>query len=113
MEARSQGVCAVCGKGGPFEAHHVLERQELSRRGLPEFDTRGALRLCKEAVGNCHSRHTTATRRVKFSELTEENISYAFEALGPFAIDYLTRRYEVDDGRVEAALQRAEEVALP
>jgi hypothetical protein len=92
-EAKWQGVCAVTGKGGAFQAHHVVERQELKRRGLPEWDPRNALRLAPRA----HDRHTLAVRRVKTKELTDDNIEYAFEVLGDAAQDYLRRYYDDDE----------------
>lgn len=115
LEARSQRVCAVCQKATVFEAHHVVEKQELRRRGEPKFDTRNALRLCKPLHGkNCHSRHTTGTRRVKVSELTVDNLDYAFEVLGAYAYDYLRSFYADDDGRLAERLAlTGEAVAFP
>lgn len=118
LEARFQRACAVCGATGEFDPHHVVERQELRRRGLLEWDTRNALRLCKilgAAGGNCHSAHTTGARRVRLDQLLDENVDYAFEALGAFAYFYLRRRYVGEDARVEAAYMQAsaEEVAFP
>lgn len=118
LEARFQRACAVCGATGEFDAHHVVERQELRRRGLPEWDTRNALRLCQilgAVGGNCHSGQSTGLRRVRLDQLRDENLEYAFEALGAFAYFYLRRRYVGEDSRVEAAYMQAsaEEVAFP
>ncbi|MDQ1584508.1 MAG: hypothetical protein QOF36_2562 [Microbacteriaceae bacterium] len=105
MAAARQVVCAVCRRGGSFDSHHVIEKQELERRGLWKWDPRGALRLCKGALG-CHDQHTYkgGADRVPLAKLTTENIDYAFEVLGPFAYDYLKRRYSGEDPRVERRL---------
>jgi hypothetical protein len=57
LQARSQRVCAVCGHGGHFQAHHVVPKQWLRVNGFPEearCDTRNALRLCER----CHMQYT-------------------------------------------------------
>lgn len=122
LEAQSQKVCAVCGEVSVFDAHHVVERQELRKLKLPEWDTRGALRLCTSdprkmtIIGNqCHGGHTGGSRRVRLVELTDDNVSYAFEALGPYAYFYLLRRYTGHDDRVEDAYLKAtaEEIEFP
>lgn len=110
-EARHQRVCAVCHSPGAYDPHHVVEKKELKKRGLSEWDTRNALRLCKilgAPGGNCHSRHTTYTRLVKTGELRDENIEFAFEALGLYAYDYLRRHYDdsEEDPRVAEILER-------
>lgn len=101
-EARYQGRCAVCGSDGDFDAHHVVERQELRRRGLDQFPIGNSLRLCKR--GRCHDRHTSALARVPLTALTEGNLDYAFGALGAYAYDYLARRYAGADPRLEQRL---------
>ena len=55
--AGKQKRCAACGKRASFQAHHVLYRQHLRAEGLPQWDVRGALRVCDEIAGNCHARH--------------------------------------------------------
>lgn len=108
-EARYQRVCAGCGKGGEHQAHHVVDQQELRRRGLPEWDTRNALRLCPLYVpGSCHTGQTNALRRVKLADLTDDNVEHAFEMLGAYAYDYLHRHYDGDDDRIDRALREAE-----
>lgn len=108
LAAAAQVVCAVCRRGGSFDAHHVIEKQELERRGLWKWDTRGALRLCKGALG-CHDQHTYkgGDSRVPLAKLTSTNIDYAFEVLGAFAYDYLKRRYYGEDPRLERRLEEA------
>jgi hypothetical protein len=58
MAAAGQVVCAVCGRGGNFDAHHVIEQQELKDRGLWLWDPRNALRLCARPDMGCHQQHT-------------------------------------------------------
>lgn len=108
-EARYQGLCAVCGKGGAFHAHHVVDKNKLRKWGLSGnalYDTRNALRLCQEMGSverRCHFQHENCMRRVKTTELTDDNIRYAFEILGAHAADYLRREYDDvadPDGRI-------------
>lgn len=93
-EARWQAVCAVCGKPGAWQAHHVLYEQELDRRGVKPWDTRNALRICTEGRTNCHSRHHWKVRAIKTVELLDCNVLYVFEILGPYAADWLRRYYD-------------------
>lgn len=95
--ARDQKVCAVTGTRGPWDAHHVVERQWLRQRGLDEWDPRNALRVIKPV----HARHTSAVKRIPLRCLTEESVSYAFELMGLAAHPYLHRHYEGEDPRVE------------
>lgn len=108
-EATYQRVCAVCLKPGPFNPHHVVYEQDLVRHaglsGNQLYDTRNALRICTENVTNCHSRHHSRTRTIRTDELTDDNIAYAFEALGEWAADYLRRKY--DDSSVDLRIERA------
>lgn len=97
-EACHQERCAGCGsKTKPFQAHHVIYRQELRRRGLPEWDTRGARRVCEGPL-ECHvNHHSPNGPKIKTKRLTDENIEYAFESLGAYAYDYLRARYDDSD----------------
>lgn len=118
LEARAQRVCANCGRAGNFDAHHVVEKQELKSRGLPTHDTRGALRLCSPLWGkgsNCHGGQTSKLCKIPLAKLLDVNIEYAFEVLGASAYYYLRRHYVGEDARVEAAFMHAsaEEVAFP
>lgn len=90
-EARWQRVCAVCGQGGGFHAHHCLPKQHLRRLGLPLYDTRNALRLCD----TCHMQFEwggPGKVQLPLHCLTENNICYLYEVLGP-AIVTLERKY--------------------
>jgi hypothetical protein len=118
LEAQSQRVCANCGRSGSFDAHHVVEKQELKKRGLPRYDTRGALRLCTPlwgSGGNCHGGQTSKLRKIPLAKLLDVNVEYAFEVMGASAYFYLRRHYAGEDARVEEAYMRAsaEEVAFP
>jgi hypothetical protein len=98
-EARYQKVCAVCGKGGSFEAHHVVKVQILRRlRGVTNFyDPRNALRLCPK----CHADHTSGKRRIRTGELTKDSICYIWEILGIAGQNLLEREYSGPDRRYE------------
>lgn len=108
-EARFQRVCAVCHGVGPFNAHHVVDKAELRKLGFPRsqwYDTRNALRLCEGIMTRrCHFQHENVRRLVKTSELLDQNIDYAFEALGAYAYDYLLREY--DDTEPDARIKLA------
>lgn len=94
--ARNQRVCAVTRTGGPWQAHHVIERQWLRQRGLDEWDPRNALRVLTPV----HTRHTDAVKRIPLRCLTDENLDYAFELMGLAAHLYLHRHYSGEDPRV-------------
>lgn len=99
--ARDQGVCAVTGyRGRDWEAHHVVEAQELRGRRVNEWDPRNALRLSRRV----HERHTLALKRVPLNCLTDENIEYAVELMGVGAYPYLKRYYSGHDERLELAI---------
>jgi len=104
--AGRQKRCAACGHTGPFQAHHVLYKQHLRAEGLPLWDPRNALRVCQEnSPARCHQRHHNATGRINLTALTDANITFAFEALGAAAYDYLHRYYDGRDPRVDAKLE--------
>lgn len=92
--ARYQRVCAICGRAGGrpdfrgriWHAHHTVPRQLLRRLGLPEWDPRGALRICTD----CHMQDDAGALEVR--HLTAENICYAWEVLGVTVVQ-LERKY--------------------
>ena len=98
--ARRQRVCAVTHRAGRWQPHHVIEKQEVKRRGGDIWDPRNALRLETPV----HERHTNAVERVLLSRLTDANLEYAFELMGRAAYVYLTARYSGYDPRVELRL---------
>lgn len=102
LAAAGQRVCAKCGKAkGYWDAHHVVEKQALKKLGMEHlvWDPRNARRLCED----CHGGQTSKLRKVRLKDLTDDNIAFAFEALGDFAFDYLQRNYRGEDPRVQAA----------
>lgn len=104
-EAASQLACAVCGKSGDWDPHHVIYEQHLSVEGRPLFDTRNALRVCSRWGGDqCHAKHHSGERKIKTKELKDDNVAYAFHTLGARAIDYLRRYY--DDSDPDPRLER-------
>lgn len=100
--AMAQRVCRGCGRTDRWAAHHVVYAQEVRRRGGNEWDGRNAMRLCDR----CHGKHH-GPQRIALGRLSEANLDFAFELLGPFAYDYLRRRYTGDDPRLEDRLARA------
>jgi hypothetical protein len=73
---------------GKWDPHHVIYEQELRRRGLPIYEPRNALRLCRR----CHQNHHR-TQPIPLTALKTCNLQYAREVLGNFYTDYLNRRY--------------------
>lgn len=99
LEARYQGVCAVCGRangrpdsrGRTWHPHHVVSRHRLKRLRLPEFDPRNALRLCTD----CHMSFEWAgpgKTEVPITTWTQQNVCFVFETLGVTAVQ-LERKY--------------------
>lgn len=91
--ARAQRCCQNpdCPKrNAPWDPHHVVYEQELRRRGLPIYDPRNVMRLCRR----CHQSHHR-TRPIALAVLNAMHFAYAREALGDFHTDYLNRRYAV------------------
>lgn len=98
-EAKWQRVCAKCGAGGAFHAHHVVDkailRNRCGLRGNALYDTRNALRLCEGLDGKrCHLNFENRGVRLSTRRLTDDNIEYAFEVLGAYAYDYLRQEYD-------------------
>jgi hypothetical protein len=97
VEAAKQLKCAVTGDmGDDWHAHHVVEKAELKRLGVPKvrrYDRRNALRLKVSVHLGLDS--------VPMSALTDDNLLYAFEVLGDRAISYLESHYEGTDPRFE------------
>lgn len=108
LEAAYQRVCALCGKAKPFHAHHVVHQKLIGRMGLPEYDTRNALRLCAPPR-HCHLTFEARMLVLPLVKLTDDNIEYAYEVLDTDlarsvgaqpAYDYLVGRYSGEDPRV-------------
>lgn len=93
-EAQFQRVCAYCGKPGSFQAHHVVPKQDLRRRGKPLHDTRCALRLCEGLnTDKCHMRIEKGIYVLETAKLKQVNICYVWETLGVAGYNMLDRDY--------------------
>lgn len=95
-----QWYCHLCGQKNGLVNHHVIYRAEVQRCGGDVWDSRNAITLCSQCHEKHHSRHTV----ICLAALRNENIEFAFELKGSAAYNYLTRRYEGDDPRVDVAL---------
>lgn len=107
LEAKYQGGCAVCGKGGrlTWEAHHVIHEQECTKAGIPRHAPRNVLRVCAKGADRCHERHHSGARRIPLAFLRQDNIDFAVDWLGAGrAYNYLTRHYSGADPRVDGLL---------
>lgn len=95
-EAQYQGHCMGCESLAVWQPHHVVYRQECRRRGAPEWDPRNVLRVCIVPITGCHYRHHDGTQGtpITTAKLTDDNIEFAFEVLGVYAVDYLRRHYD-------------------
>lgn len=91
--AATGAQCGCCGLMPMFScsAHHVVEKQELKRRGLPLYDVRNVFPICQDCHMNAHS-----TRPIPYRKLPPRSIAYAYEVLGDYAGDYLRRKYPLD-----------------
>ena len=95
-------VCEACRLRTAVDPHHVILEQELVRRGLdPDADLRCGMALCRD----CHdAHHAGGAGQIPIRRLRDETLDFAFEVLGPYAYDYLRRRYGGDDPRLESRL---------
>lgn len=82
--------------------HHVVYRQEVERRGGDIDDRRNLMALCQL----CHFDHHARADVIPLSALGDVHLDYAFELLGAFAYDYLQRRYDGRDSRLDDELAR-------
>lgn len=83
LEAAWQRCCQAprCDRTGRFHAHHVVPKQLLRRLHLPQYDTRGALRVC----WTCHMQFERAGPGKIDLPVTcwrQVNVCYVFEVLG-------------------------------
>lgn len=90
-------ACAKCRTRRAAHSHHVVYEQELSRRGAALWDTRNALPLCFHCHNEHHKPGVRSDMRVPLGSLRPENINYAAEVLGDYAMDYLHKRYGTHD----------------
>lgn len=106
-EAWRQRCCAMCGKTGAYQSHHVVEKQKLRIEGRLDvkWDIRNCLRLCD----SCHSAHTGGWRRVTLDRLTDLNYEFAWDILGMASAQYLRDRYNGTDDRWKALDAKCDE----
>lgn len=85
-------------------SHHVVYEQELDNRGLPKFDRRNLMALCVD----CHLGHHNGPpeNQIPVSLLSDGNLEYAFEMLGPYAYDYVLKHYSGFDSRLVDHMDR-------
>lgn len=103
--ARDQRCCQMCGKtGSDWHPHHVVYAQHLRTGGHPVYDARNSMRLCVE----CHTAHHGRSRVIPLAKLTDTHIEYAFLTLGAAAHFYLLQRYEGEDSRLDAWMEKIE-----
>jgi hypothetical protein len=86
--------------------HHAVYEKTLVRLRLPIWDRRNALGLCV----NCHFNHHHGIRKLPLTCLHQRNIDYAFEVMKERAGDYLRRKYDGFDARVQV---KETEIGLP
>jgi hypothetical protein len=60
---RRRGVCPLCLTAGWVDAHHIIEKQQLRKRGLDQhvWDTRNRLWAGSDC---CHTAHTSRVRPI-------------------------------------------------
>lgn len=100
--------CAQCDSGRDLQRHHIVFRQHVRRAGGDENDPRNQIGLCRP----CHSRlHFDVEFPVGL--LPDSAFEFAAELLGPGpAYEYIYRRYEGRDARLEALKASHEGVTL-
>lgn len=103
--AKNRGRCARPGcSSAATDPHHVVYRNKLATEGKPQWHPDDGLPLCR----GCHAAHHYAPGAgLPLSCLGDENLAFAFRALGAHAYDYLRRRYAGRDPRLESHLAAA------
>lgn len=97
-ERRFQSGQTVCqhprcdGTSDVLHQHHVIYRQHVRDQGGDEWNPDNALSLC----ARCHGRHHRRGAVLPVAALRDENIQFAVALLGPAAVVYLSRYYELD-----------------
>lgn len=108
-EARWQYVCAGCDSASrPWHAHHAVHEQHVKRLGGHKWDPRNALRLCTPRPDGCHWLHH-GRKKLETKKLTDSNIEFGAELMGPGAAVGYFRRYYDDsdpDPRLEALVKQ-------
>lgn len=79
-EVTAGGRCAMCGRPGHCDSHHVIPAKTLKKLGLHEhlWDARNGLPLGRGAC-HCHESHENRMRPVPRSKLPEAALEFARE----------------------------------
>lgn len=93
----SRARCVNCGERAVHQ-HHLLFRQELRRRRVDAGATESVAPMC----WTCHGLVHEGGRKVSLSVFPDAVIGFAVDVLGPYAVDYLDRRYA--DARTDPRL---------
>jgi hypothetical protein len=110
-KASREEACRSCRDRANLVLHHVVYEQHVRREHGDIRDPANSLTLCVK----CHvDHHSSAGVRLRISMLRGENLRFAFNLLGPAALDYFRRYYDVDDQesltvRLEAYPEEVEE----
>lgn len=108
-EARYQYACAGCGSAkNPWQAHHVVYEQHVTKWGGEVWDPRNARRLCTIVPGGCHGGQH-GLKKLATKKLLDCNIEFAVELMGEAAAGYLRRYY--DDSDPDPRLEALDAVA--
>lgn len=113
-EGRWQASCAVrdCpDKPGSWDVHHVCYAQHVRAIDPSQVDDpRNSLRVTNGGfkLGGCHGRHHGRQRKIKVSELRDDNIVFAIELMGRGPAQNYFERYYDDDGCLVERLDAAE-----
>lgn len=99
-------VCEVCGARRVTHGHHVIYEAEVARhRPTERHDLRNRLVVCVP----CHGSHHKRTKPIHLNNLPDSVFQYGAELLGPGrAYEYLRRRYDGADPRLDALLAEHE-----
>lgn len=91
----------ICGCGDPVAAmHHVCYRQHIPAALLDDE------RNLVPVAFRCHGNHHAASKRYLLHMLPDSVFEFAAEVLGPGkAFNYLRRRYDGQDPRLDALLE--------
>jgi len=110
--------CAVCGARQARQGHHVVSRERLKQiardRGIPLaeliYDPDGGMACCEL----CHSRHTSAFRRIPRSKLTAANWRFINRLdLDWWVMKYYPANAQKDENHVHLRLLQPEVHARP
>lgn len=96
-------ICG-CGKRA-VHRHHAIYRQHLRQHGGDENDRRNLVPMAHR----CHGTHHSGAWRLPLAVLPDSVYEFALELLGPGpAFEYLRRRYQGEDWRLDELLARSE-----